>query len=280
MKKLFFICKLFLLSICLKAQTIITGRVIDTKTGEPVPFASIGIKGKTMGTLSTETGYFSITVSNVGADDSLKVSSIGYISRSFPMAKAQQFQNEPIYLTQSSVQLDEVVVKPSKTYTLVLGNKKYNKNIQCYFQGANNNYLGVEAAIKANNKKGREIWFENFSFYLNKNATQDTIMFRLNLYKADKKGLPGENILKKPVVFKVYKQTGIITVDLKPYAIYTNDDFFISLECLSKEVNKDNLSFSGSIVGPAFFKIATFADWEKISLMGLDFNVTVSYSKP
>ena len=127
MKKIFFISKLFLLSICLKAQTIITGRVIDTKTGEPVPCASIGIKGKTMGTLSTETGHFSITVSNVGAGDSLKVSSIGYISRSFPMAKAQQFQNEPIYLTQSSVQLDEVVVKPSKTYTLVLGNKKYNK---------------------------------------------------------------------------------------------------------------------------------------------------------
>lgn len=279
MKKLIFILASLLLNLGIKAQTNITGRVIDKNTAEPIPFASVGIKGKTMGTLSDETGYFSINVINISAGDSLKVSSIGYTARTFAMVKAQQFQNETIYLTQAALNLNEIVVKPTKTYTLTIGNKKYNKNTQCSFQGADNNFLGVEAAIKANNKKGREIWFENFNCYLNKNSVEDTVTFRLNLYEADKNGLPGENILKKPIVFKVIKQTGVISVDLKPYAIYTNDDFFISVECLSKNVSKNNLSFSGSIIGPAYFKTATFANWEKISLMGLDFNVTVSYSK-
>jgi hypothetical protein len=276
MKYLIFLTSLISL---LQAQSVITGRVIDKNTGEPIPFAGVGIKGKNLGTLSNEAGYFNLVLKDIGSSDSLKVSSIGYKSRSISIVLAQQFQNESVYLTPESVQLNEVVVKPGKTYTVVLGNKKYNKNVQCSFQGADNNFLGVEAAIKANNKKGREIWFENFNFYLNKNTVNDSISFRLNLYKIDKKGLPGENILKKPIVFTVYKQTGIISVDLKSYLIYTNDDFFISLECLSNQVNSNNLSFSGSIIGPAYFKLATFAEWEKISLMGLDFNVTVSYRK-
>lgn len=272
---------LFFFSLCsfLNAQTIVTGRIIDKTNGEPVPYAGIGIQGKTLGTLSDEEGYFSIILKDIGASDSLKVSTIGYISRSFPISVAQQFQNESIYLSPASVQLNEVVVKPGKTYTLVLGNKKYNKSIQCSFQGTEKNFLGVEAAIKANNKKGREIWFENFNFYLNKNLLEDSITFRLNLYAVNKEGLPGENILKKPVIFKVYKQTGVITVNLKPYNVYTSDDFFISLECLSNQVNSSNLSFSGAIIGPAYFKMATFATWEKIKLMGLDFNVSASYKK-
>jgi len=276
MKKILIL--LFTISLC-SAQTLITGRVIDKSTGEPIPFAGVGVKGKTMGTLSNEAGYFSLSIKEIGIADSLKISSIGYGSRSFPMAIAQQFDNESIYLTPASVQLNEVVVKPGKTYTLVLGNKKYNKNVQCSFQGDGNNFLGVEAAIKANSKKGREIWFENFNFYLNKNLVNDSIIFRLNLYAINKEGMPGANILKKPIVFKVYKQTGVISVNLKPYAVYTNDDFFISLECLSNQVNSTNLTFSGSIVGPAYFKLATFANWEKIKLMGLDFNVTATYQK-
>jgi hypothetical protein len=33
------------------------------------------------------------------------------------------------------------------------------------------------------------------------------------------------------------------------------------------------------VMGPAYFKMATFANWVKSPMMGLDFNVTVSYQK-
>ncbi len=263
-----------------QAQTVISGQVINMANGEPIPYAAVGIKGKAMGTLSNEGGYFNLLLKDVGINDSLKVSSIGFIARSFSLQRAQQFENEPIYLTPEAIKLNEVVIKPSKTYTIVLGNKKYNKNIHCSFQGSENNFLGVEAAIKANNKKEREVWLDEFNFYVSKNLVEDTIVFRLNFYEKDKQEMPGKNILKKPIIFKIYKQTGIITVDLKPYMAYTKDDFFISIECLSKKVNKDNLTFSGSIIGPAYFKMASFSNWEKINLMGLDFNVKASYTKP
>lgn len=276
MKQLFI---LFCLIQFTYAQTTVKGRVFDKTTNEAIPFASIGIKGKTVGTVSDENGSFEITLKNILDTDSLKISAIGYKSITYSVQKAKDFTNEKISLSQASVQLSEVTVKPTKTITKVLGNKKYNTNIQCSFQGVDKQYKGVEAAIRANNKKGREIWFEKLNFFIIKNEMPDSAIFRLNLYKKNNEGMPGDNILTKPIVFKSKMKNGVVEVDLKRYNVHTNDDFFISLECLSEQMTQENLTFSGSIKGPAYFKISTFSDWEKIGLMGLDFNVTVSYQK-
>jgi hypothetical protein len=274
--------KHLLLLLCLcnvtMAQTI-KGTVFDNTTKEPIPFASVGIKGKTMGTVSDESGNFELMAKNAIDTDSLKVSAIGYQSKCFTVAKAKNFNGEKILLLQTGIQLAEVVVKPTKTITKILGNKNYNTNISCAFQGYDNNYLGVEAAIRANSKKGRLIWIEKFSSNLNKCTLKDSATFRLNFYKVNKDGMPGENILQKPVIFKIAPQIGPFTVDLKKYNINTNDDFFISLECLSSTVTDQTLAFSGSLIGPSYLKMATFFDWEKLAVMGLDFNVTVTYQK-
>lgn len=261
------------------AQTSIKGTVIDKKTNEPIPFSSVGIIGKTMGTVSNENGYFELVLKEINETDSLKISAIGYQSKSYTVKQAKNFTAEKIYLNESAVLLNEVVIKPSKTITKVLGNKNYNKNISCSFQGVDNNYKGVQAAIKANNKKGRVVWIENFNFFISKNDAADSAMFRLNFYKEDKNGMPGENILHQPIVFKTKVERGEVSVDLKKYNINTNDDFFISLECLSDNINSKNLAFSGALLGPSYFKLATFSSWEKIIPMGIDFNVTVTYQK-
>ena len=107
----------------------------------------------------------------------------------------------------------------------------------------------------------------------------DSISLRLNFYKEDALELPGQNMLKKAIVFKTKVKNGVVFLNLKPYNITAEGDFFISLECLENKMDKDMLSFSGSIAGPAYFKLASFDDWLKSPLMGLDFNVTVSYQK-
>lgn len=261
------------------AQINLKGQVFDKTTNETIPFASIGIKGKTIGTVSDENGNFELPLKEFLDSDSLKFSAIGYQAKNFSISKAKSFNNEKIYLNPSSVQLDEIIIRPIKTITKILGNKNYNTNVSCSFQGFDNNYKGVEAAIKANNKKGRLIWFEKLNFYIIKNDLPDSAVFRLNLYAENKDNMPGDNILRKPIIFKTKVSNGIVEIDLKKYNINTDKDFFISLECLSEKMDKDKLTFSGSIMGPAYFKMATFSNWEKIPLMGLDFNVTISYQK-
>jgi hypothetical protein len=226
-----------------------------------------------------ENGNFELKASQIKEEDSLKIASIGYTSRSIVMAKARNFKHEQILLKAAAVQLSEVQVKPGKIIRKKLGNSRYNNNIKCQFSGSEENYKGAEAAIKAKNKKGRFVWIEDFSCYINQNLFNDSISFRLNFYKDDAQELPGENILKKPIVFKTKVKNGVVFLNLKPYNITAEGDFFISLECLENKMSKDMLSFSGSIAGPAYFKLASFDNWFKSPLMGLDFNVTVSYQK-
>lgn len=274
--------KNLLLLVCLVnisyGQTI-KGTVFDGATKEPIPFASIGIKGKTLGTVCDENGNFELSTTSATDTDSLKISSIGYKSKCFIMSTAKNFNGEKINLSQTNVQLSEVIVKPTKTITKVLGNKRYNENVKCFFQGANGNYKGVEVVIKADNKKDRLVWIEDFNFYINQCLFKDSIAFRLNFYKEDKDGMAAENILQKPIVFKIAPRLGIFTIDLKKYNINTVGDFFISLECLSGAVDNKTLAFSGGLVGPTYFKLASFSNWEKAPLPGLDFNVTVTYQK-
>lgn len=61
------------------AQRTVSGKIIDTSNGEPVPGASVLIKGTTTGTASDADGNYQI---DVGDDNSTLIfSSIGYTSQ-------------------------------------------------------------------------------------------------------------------------------------------------------------------------------------------------------
>ena len=80
---------LFLMvSSALFAQRItVNGTVIDASTNEPVPYASIQIKGTTSGVSSDDFGKFSI---DVDAQGTLIFSSIGYVTKEVAVAGQAQ----------------------------------------------------------------------------------------------------------------------------------------------------------------------------------------------
>ena len=95
---LYFLC----FSVCIQAQ-IITGKVVDARTHDPLPFVSVSIKNTTKGTLTKEDGSFEITVQN--KDTELIFSSIGY----FPKVLKARSTKE-VYLEEKDNSLNEVVV--------------------------------------------------------------------------------------------------------------------------------------------------------------------------
>ena len=69
-----------LISLSLAAQKFaITGRVLDSVTGDGVPFAGVFVKGTTSGVSTDDEGRFSIEISQAGAE--LLISSIGYVEQ-------------------------------------------------------------------------------------------------------------------------------------------------------------------------------------------------------
>ena len=105
------------LSFCLNSfsqvsdNTVIKGLVIDALTGYPIPYASVFLKGTTVGTLTDNNGRYRIE-SNLTAN-TISFSFIGYQSESREIKPGIE-QTIDIRMALSSITLDEVIVKAKK----------------------------------------------------------------------------------------------------------------------------------------------------------------------
>jgi hypothetical protein len=92
-----------------QTQFTVTGLVTDAKTGEPVPFASVALVGRRVGTLSDENGRFALTTKSL--TDSLAVSSLGYATLRRYIDKERTSQAIDFKLEPAGNALQEVVVR-------------------------------------------------------------------------------------------------------------------------------------------------------------------------
>lgn len=91
-----------------EAQYIISGKVTDAQTGDPVPFANVAIKGKVAGTSTNFEGFFTLKTKTIG--DSLVVSSMGYRNRSRAIDAKALDQTINFQIDPTSVALQEVKI--------------------------------------------------------------------------------------------------------------------------------------------------------------------------
>ncbi|MCE6989275.1 DUF5686 and carboxypeptidase-like regulatory domain-containing protein [Dyadobacter sp. CY323] len=92
------------------AQTsyIIKGKVTDASTGDPIPFANIGIKATVSGTNTNFDGFYQLTFTPPA--DSIQVTYVGYESRAKAIVPNLAEQTIDIQLTPGTTQLKEVKI--------------------------------------------------------------------------------------------------------------------------------------------------------------------------
>ncbi len=91
----------------------ISGKLVDNKSKGPIPYASIYIKGKSIGTTSNNEGGFLFHMPSVFNHDTLIISVIGY--NLFKSRVSQMTEKENvIQLKQSTTLLNEVTIRASK----------------------------------------------------------------------------------------------------------------------------------------------------------------------
>ncbi|HYE53995.1 MAG TPA: carboxypeptidase-like regulatory domain-containing protein, partial [Chitinophagaceae bacterium] len=80
---------LFMLPLCVFSQTrVLTGTVSNSR-GEPIPLASVQIKGTSIGTTASEKGEFSINIS--GDNQVLIISATGYASQEVRIGNSDSY---------------------------------------------------------------------------------------------------------------------------------------------------------------------------------------------
>ncbi|RMG75856.1 MAG: carboxypeptidase-like regulatory domain-containing protein, partial [Bacteroidetes bacterium] len=92
-------------------KTIVSGKVYDAETKEPLPYVNVAFKDSKIGTITDENGNYRIET--YYATDSLIASFIGY-QRMAKKVKKDQAQIIDFPLTTGSIQLQEVVIKYKK----------------------------------------------------------------------------------------------------------------------------------------------------------------------
>ncbi len=91
----------------------ISGKVTDAVTGEPLPFATVGIKGKTISTVTNLNGEFDFHIPAEFRNELLVISMLGYVNHEMPVWAAESPLEVP--LRSVTTVLNEVVVSDSLT---------------------------------------------------------------------------------------------------------------------------------------------------------------------
>ncbi|WP_400193011.1 DUF5686 family protein [Hymenobacter sp. B81] len=92
-------------------RMVFSGRVTEAATGQPVPFASVFVKGTTFGTTADDEGRYQLPVGH--PVDSVTASAVGYRPRSRAAgSQAQQVLN--LALPSAAVALGEVTIRPTE----------------------------------------------------------------------------------------------------------------------------------------------------------------------
>ncbi len=124
------------------------GRVSDSKTGVPLPYASLGIGHKSIGVISNKDGIFVIRLPADLVNDTLVVSYMGYQARKIPVTDLKSFQT--IGLQRKIVSLPEILIRTVSADVLV--KKAVARIPDNYFRGAYT-YRGFYREIIRKNKK-------------------------------------------------------------------------------------------------------------------------------
>ncbi|TGE20372.1 carboxypeptidase-like regulatory domain-containing protein [Hymenobacter aquaticus] len=205
----------------------ISGRIVDQKTKEPIPFASIGLKEEQSGALTNEYGFFQMPMPEKNAQDSLVVLALGYFRKAILIKKGTNVQDLIIEVPKRVIELSEVKVQGGKIKDLSLGSKGSTPG-----EGMIQGLPGQQYAFFVKNDKGKKLGnVRSVSFYIGENGFPRE-PFRVRLYKADGNyNSPNTDILTDNVVVSAPKGGEWYTIDLTQYNVPAPEEgFFVAME--------------------------------------------------
>ncbi|RTQ46010.1 carboxypeptidase-like regulatory domain-containing protein [Hymenobacter gummosus] len=193
------------------------GQVLNARTGQPVPFATLGVPRRGLGTVADEQGRYVLRLPAL--IDTLIVTSVGFGREVVPPAALAAGQRV-FRLTPQEQTLQNVNIAHRPVHPATLGRSKEKGDLRWMAGSSGQEVVDTEWGweLGAVLTPAAPALLEEFHVFFFDN-TYDNLRFRLNLY-AWENGRPGRPLLSQDVQLTVVRwQKGWVTVDLRPYAI-------------------------------------------------------------
>jgi len=95
----------------------VRGIILD-ESNYPVPYVAVGIVKKHIGTSSTEDGDFSFLITKNELQDSLSISSLGYMPYKIKVDDYLKLEDKTVILTETITELNEIKLLNPKDYVI------------------------------------------------------------------------------------------------------------------------------------------------------------------
>jgi hypothetical protein len=194
-------------------------RVVDGQSRQPVPYASVGVVGRPVGTVADAQGSFLPMRVGAAATDTVVVSCVGYQSRRLLVADLAKLPE--LTLVPQAQALTEVQVKAGTWKRRNVGREGsggftfYNFHLQADKEPANKlgREVGTILGVKPNS------FVEEAYVYIRQKSFRH-LRFRLNVRALDSQDHPAASLLTQDIQFAVADSTASWQhLDLKPYNI-------------------------------------------------------------
>ena len=251
--------KSFLLVFCLlmlhdisRAEYLIKGKVVDQQ-GQPIPFVNVGFVGTPIGTVSSENGEFELYLSEMpDIKIPLRFSCMGYEPMEVEVDAERILQPIYIKLTESTIILEEMVVRPTTLKTKEYGNSDEKTAIKTNLAISNKPNMNLGAEIGRKFRLGKDPnYISKLKFHVGYNNF-DTLLIRVNFYEIES-GTPAKTLHRKPILRKVVgHKSGWVTFDLEEENLVLSGTIIASVEWIG--ASRQGSKFGLNISMPALFQ--------------------------
>lgn len=203
----------------------VKGKVIDSESKESLSFVNMGIVNTSIGTITDAKGEFELYISQVPADAELKITMIGYESKTISISElASDFCL--IELKKTFVELKEIKVGFNGRIKNVGNIRANNSAGVCGWGGTKfgkGHELGLELDLGDN-----LVRLEELNLKMHKQSFA-TCVFRLHIREIEN-GLPVTELLHENIYFELTSPKGWQNIELSDYNIVANGKVALTIE--------------------------------------------------
>lgn len=214
------------------AQLHIKGTLIQPGPRN-ISYANIGIPQKDQGTISDNTGEFSLHLPSACLQDTITLSCPGYLTQHIPV-RDMVINRTGIYILYPKEE-ETVSVSISMNPDLDTSGIKDPAGTTRIQASSNSpsDIFEVAQLIKLNGKEGQI----NSAHLFLQLQQPDTLTFRINFYQVEN-GMPGKRLIDKNIIWTQSATKGWFNIDLSNYNILLSQDCYIGYEYLPATPNQ------------------------------------------
>lgn len=235
--------------------------VLSESTREPIVYASIGVINRNLGTVADTLGNFSLNIPPELINDSIRISSIGYIAKTFAVKDIKNI-SDTIYLADDVMMLNEVVVKPQRIKHKTAGRKGASGFIYIDVEGYKAEGQGLATPLKVKERA----WLKELGFtIITDNRPLSKMKFRINVYRKEN----NEYVLQNygPIYFDYnisQLNNGLFKYRFSEELMLDNGDYYVELEFLENFSDEYFTMKTQPLTGKTRYRYASQSDWETL----------------